>query len=48
MTPQHLYRLLTDAEQGNLQAQADLFADMEERDGIYFPKWINARKVLTV
>lgn len=33
LTPARLHRLLTDAEQGNLQAQADLFCDMEERDG---------------
>jgi phage gp29-like protein len=25
MTPMRMHRLLTDAEQGNLQAQADLF-----------------------
>lgn len=36
LTPKHLHQLLTDAEQGNLQAQADLFCDMEERDGHIF------------
>ena len=36
MTPARMHRLLTDAEQGNLQAQADLFCDMEERDGHIF------------
>lgn len=36
LTPTRLHRLLTDAEQGNLQAQADLFCDMEERDGHIF------------
>ena len=36
MTPQRLHQLLTGAEQGNLQAQADLFSDMEERDGHIF------------
>lgn len=36
MTPMRMHRLLTDAEQGNLQAQADLFCDMEERDGHIF------------
>ncbi|RKG41453.1 MULTISPECIES: DUF935 domain-containing protein [Acinetobacter] len=36
MTPLRMHRLLTDAEQGNLQAQADLFCDMEERDGHIF------------
>ena len=44
MTPQHLYRLLTDAEQGNLQAQADLFADMEERDGHIFSEMDKRKK----
>ena len=34
MTPMRMHLLLTDAEQGNLQAQADLFCDMEERDEI--------------
>ena len=45
MTPQRLHQLLTEAEQGNLQAQADLFCDMEERDGHILVKWINERKV---
>ncbi|WP_054489716.1 DUF935 domain-containing protein [Achromobacter sp. 2789STDY5608621] len=33
LTPQRLHRILEDAEQGNLVAQADLFSDMEEKDG---------------
>lgn len=33
LTPQRMSRILEDAEHGNLAAQADLFADMEERDG---------------
>lgn len=33
LTPQRLARILEDAEQGNLAAQADLFTDMEEKDG---------------
>jgi len=33
LTPQRLHRILEDAEQGNLVAQADLFTDMEEKDG---------------
>ncbi|CDM42395.1 DUF935 domain-containing protein [Ectopseudomonas oleovorans] len=33
LTPARLARILQDAEQGNLQAQAELFMDMEERDG---------------
>ncbi len=44
MTPQQMYRLLTDAEQGNLQAQADLFADMEERDGHIFSEMDKRKK----
>ena len=33
LTPRRLHQLMTEAEQGNLTAQADLFCDMEERDG---------------
>lgn len=44
MTPQRLHRLLTDAEQGNLQAQADLFCDMEERDGHIFSEMDKRKK----
>lgn len=36
ITPAKLARLLTDAEQGNLVAQADLAADMVERDAHLF------------
>ncbi|MDV4263326.1 DUF935 domain-containing protein [Acinetobacter seifertii] len=36
LTPTRLHQLLTQAEQGSLQAQADLFCDMEERDGHIF------------
>ena len=32
LTPLKLARIMDDAELGNLQAQADLFADMEEKD----------------
>ncbi len=45
MTPQRLHQLLTEAEQGNLQAQADCFSDMEERDGHIFSERISERKV---
>lgn len=44
MTPQRLHQLLTDAEQGNLQAQADLFSDMEERDGHIFSEMDKRKK----
>lgn len=30
---QKLPRILEEAERGNLEAQSDLFCDMEERDG---------------
>lgn len=36
LTPQRLHQLLTAAETGDLTAQADLFSDMEERDGHIF------------
>lgn len=44
MTPQRLHQLLTGAEQGNLQAQADLFSDMEERDGHIFSEMDKRKK----
>lgn len=44
LTPQRLHRLLTEAEQGNLQAQADLFCDMEERDGHIFSEMDKRKK----
>lgn len=46
LTPIALHRLLTDAEQGNLQAQADLFSDMEERDGHIFSEMDKRKKGL--
>lgn len=36
LTPAKLHRLLTEGEKGNLAAQADLWADMIERDGHIF------------
>lgn len=44
MTPQRLHQLLTAAEQGNLTAQADLGADMEERDGHIFSELDKRKK----
>ncbi len=44
MTPQRMHQLLTGAEQGNLQAQADLFSDMEERDGHIFSEMDKRKK----
>ncbi|ENW79765.1 hypothetical protein F909_02868 [Acinetobacter sp. ANC 3929] len=46
LTPTAMHRLLTDAEQGNLQAQADLFSDMEERDGHIFSEMDKRKKGL--
>ena len=46
LTPARLHRLLTDAEQGNLQAQADLFCDMEERDGHIFSEMDKRKKAI--
>lgn len=44
LTPQRLHQLLTNAEQGDLQAQADLFSDMEERDGHIFSEMDKRKK----
>lgn len=44
LTPARLHQLLTNAEQGNLQAQADLFCDMEERDGHIFSEMDKRKK----
>ena len=44
LTPQRLHQLLTNAEQGNLQAQADLFCDIEERDGHVFSEMDKRKK----
>lgn len=46
MTPIRMHRLLTDAEQGNLQAQADLFCDMEERDGHIFSEMTKRKQAV--
>lgn len=43
LTPARLARILQEAEQGNLQAQAELFMDMEERDGHLYAE-ISKRK----
>jgi phage gp29-like protein len=46
MTPVRMHRLLTDAEQGNIQAQADLFCDMEERDGHIFSEMTKRKQAV--
>ncbi|MFZ6675389.1 DUF935 domain-containing protein [Undibacterium sp. Xuan67W] len=49
LTPQRLASILQQAEQGNLIAQAELFADMEEKDGHLYAE-MNKRKraILTI
>jgi phage gp29-like protein len=46
LTPRKLHHLLTHAEQGNLQCQADLFCDMEERDGHIFSEMDKRKKAV--
>ncbi|GHD63827.1 DUF935 domain-containing protein [Jeongeupia chitinilytica] len=46
LTPQKLHRILEDAEQGHLAAQADLFTDMEEKDGHIFAEMSKRKRVL--
>lgn len=46
LTPARMHRLLTDAEQGNLQAQADLFCDMEDRDGHIFSEMCKRKQAV--
>lgn len=46
LTPVKLSRILASAEQGNLQGQAELFADMEERDGHIFAEVSKRKRVL--
>ncbi|MFZ6775808.1 DUF935 domain-containing protein [Undibacterium sp. Ji83W] len=49
LTPYRLAQILEEAERGNLQAQADLFSDMEEKDAHIFSE-ISKRKnaILTI
>ena len=46
LTPQRLAQLLIEAESGNLTAQADLGADMEERDGHIFSEVDKRKKAI--
>ena len=49
LTPTRLASILQQAEQGNLQAQAELFADMEEKDShLYAEMHKRKRAILTV
>ena len=46
LTPQRLYQILLDAEQGNLTAQADLFCDMEERDAHIYAEMSKRKRAI--
>ncbi|MGB6056305.1 MAG: DUF935 domain-containing protein, partial [Burkholderiaceae bacterium] len=46
LTPVRLARILEDAELGNLQAQADLFADMEEKDAHIFSEMAKRKQAI--
>lgn len=46
LTPPRLARMLQDAEQGDLTAQHELFADMEEKDGHLFSVMQTRRQAL--
>ena len=46
LTPVKLARILETAEQGNLQGQAELFTDMEERDAHLFAELSKRKRVL--
>lgn len=46
LTPQKLHHILEDAEQGHLAAQADLFTDMEEKDGHIFAEMSKRKRAL--
>lgn len=46
LTPLKLHRILEEAEQGNLEAQADLFTDMEEKDGHIYAEMSKRKRAL--
>jgi phage gp29-like protein len=46
LTMQKLPRILEEAERGNLESQADLFCDMEERDGHIFAEMSKRKRAL--
>lgn len=46
LTPPKLARILAGAEQGELRAQCDLFADMEEKDGHIFAEMSKRKRAL--
>lgn len=46
LTPQKLHHILENAEQGHLAAQADLFTDMEEKDGHVFAEMSKRKRAI--
>ncbi|KZE34171.1 DUF935 domain-containing protein [Crenobacter luteus] len=46
LTPQKLHHILEEAEQGQLAAQADLFADMEEKDAHIFAEMSKRKRAI--
>ncbi len=46
LTPARLAAILEEAEQGDIQAQCDLYADMEEKDGHIFAEMSKRRRAL--
>ena len=46
LTPPKLARILAGAEQGDIRAQCDLFADMEEKDGHIFAEMAKRKRAL--
>jgi phage gp29-like protein len=46
LTPPKLARILEEAEQGNLASQAELFMDMEEKDGHIFAEMSKRKRAL--
>lgn len=46
LSPVTLHQILEDAERGNLEAQSDLFVDMEEKDGHIYAEMSKRKRVL--
>lgn len=46
LTPQALHRILEDAENGDIQAQSELFVDIEEKDGHIFSEMSKRKRAV--
>ena len=46
LTPQSLHRILEDAENGDIQAQSELFVDIEEKDGHIFSEMSKRKRAV--